>query len=206
MWCAYCGITAKTRDGLCTACLCKAVDFATGHMGSIEVNERKASVYSLYDYQGIIRQLILAAKIGRDPLALKAVTGLLVRCVAVDAIIRWADCLIPVASSFSGRLKSQYDLPAHWAWYFGKYERVQIGSAPLPFLLQKGKYRPRLKQWLLRLPGMRGAVPSHCRKVLLLDDVVTTGRTLSNTIRTLGDEVETRCLVLSASRSFVKKY
>ena len=134
------------------------------------------SVTSLFRYEGIMRDLLLNAKIKSSPAAIHALLKLLQRHskqIPVGSVI------VPAAASFWGRIRGRSDIAWLLARCLAKQRRVEFIEAPL-FL----QWRWRKQSHVRRLPSKHRAigiaVPRVQGVVLLVDDVVTSGATLRN--------------------------
>jgi predicted amidophosphoribosyltransferase len=101
---------------------------------------------SLYRYEGLVRHLVLRAKVHGDRAALAFLVTLVVfgRAKAVAAAASWADAVIPAPSSLWGRLRGRLDLAYHMAAAV-----AALGGRPLlsaPFLLHWRLRKQALQQ------------------------------------------------------------
>jgi ComF family protein len=131
-------------------------------------------------YAGVVRDLVLQLKFGRDPHPATALGEVLAGCLAASGFAREADSLVPVPLS-RRRLRERG---------FNQAERIArvVGprlGIPVIELLSRPVHRPPQADLGAddRARNVRGAFRASDgafgRAVLVLDDVITTGHTMA---------------------------
>ena len=152
----------------------------------------------LYRYEGLMRDLVWRAKIKDDHRALDLLLhcGLLPKALAWG---HWADLIIAAPSSLWGRLRGRLDVAYHLAHSVGRHVQKPVFPAPwhLYWRLSKNAQkrlserhsgeqgsspstweRRHLGAWSRRLPVSPDPGGASCVRILVVDDVLTTGSTL----------------------------
>lgn len=198
MWCTACaghdGLEAvATRVNLCLWC--------REELAGLKV-EPSARRPGLYKYEGIMRGLVLRAKVQADGAALRVLLHLFRARAPVGGYIA-----VPCPSSMWGRMRGRVDVAAFLA-----HEVGEVASAPwdLFWRLRKRTRTPSrsandalVEPGWLRGPWLRRIGPTiRGRSILLVDDVCTTGHTLRS-VRTALEEAapgEIRTITLAQAR------
>ncbi len=183
MRCALC-----RSAGLSPCWLCQ-IDIATFPLRTLPRTPLGcASVSAAYEYAGAVRQLIRAAKYGHNPASL----SYLARHVAMQvppSVLRQIDCITWVPTSDRRRRARGFDQ----AETLARYVAVLVGL-PVRQLLahvpDRGSQTGRTRAERLARSNGQLFVPHNPAEVapyavLLIDDVVTTGGTLSAAARSL---------------------
>lgn len=179
----------------------------------------RAGLLSLYQYRGSVRELVLRVKVQSDHQALDLLTDLFVTRAEVGRAGAWADAVMACPSSLWGRLRGRLDvghaLGLRVARLAGK---PLLPAAPdLYWRLRKRALVPNSGRhvttappaWLRRAMGgrverWRASVLAVARdevagpRLLLVDDVVTTGQTLREVTEALPAGCRVRALTLAA--------
>ena len=151
-------------------------------------------ITGLYHYQGLVRRLILRAKIGGDLQALQLLLALVATHPARGGLLAWADGLMPCASSLWGRVRGRIDIAGQICSQQGDSSRP-ISLAPLHLhwrwrkhaLLQRRQRvhsNQELPHWLRSVSNAlcaKALANANTTKLLLIDDVVTSGDTMRRT-------------------------
>jgi len=166
-----------------------------------ETPYRFTSGSSLFSYQGIIRDLILRTKVGGDHTVLRALVDLFLEQPQSWKELDSCEHIVPVPSSFVGRIRGGIDLAyfiaRECAYYSGKKLRLAPFSSHWRiFKRSKQKQRPALQ---LNFPRRRDSIPT-----LLIDDVITTGFSLLKLAYKL-EESQCRFLTLGNAYS-IREY
>ncbi|MFK7828082.1 MAG: ComF family protein [Oligoflexales bacterium] len=130
---------------------------------------------SLYSYKGVIRDLILRTKVGRDHTLLKVLVDLFLHHPSTKRELDLCECIMPVPSSFSGRIRGSIDITYFLARECAYHWNKKLMIAPIAnhwriFKRSKQKLRSARQ---LNFPVRRDSIPT-----LLIDDVITTGFSL----------------------------
>lgn len=183
--------------GACPACLaptadddlCGACGRLVARARGLAVPDALADVPTLVAcrYAGVVRDLILRIKFGRESHPAAALGRLLARAVSDSGIARWADCVVPMP--LSGRRLRERG--------FNQAERIAAVVAPvlglpvLARLLRRPVHKPPQADLgkAERAGNVRGVFQAgdaaFGRAILLVDDVVTTGHTMAEAAFTL---------------------
>ena len=153
-----------------------------------------ADITAFYHYQGLIRRLIIRAKVGGDLPALRLLLTLVQAHPTRPALTAWSQGLMPCASSLWGRVRGRIDIASqickeqahgplqvvtaplhlHWRWrkhaMLGRHQRNH-GEQDMP---------EWFKGLSLRL-CTRTLAAAKVETLLLVDDVVTSGDTMRRT-------------------------
>jgi predicted amidophosphoribosyltransferase len=156
----------------------------------------RTSFCSLFRYEGLLRDLLLRAKVQNQPEALSALVGLCNTHTATQRAIEGVQYVMPAPSSLWGRVWGKADIP----WHVAKALCRTYGTSFLspPFALRwrwhKQAHRKRTKGFFYFthtphspfLPGL-----------LLVDDVATSGETLRRVAERLENRYRIYFLVLA---------
>jgi predicted amidophosphoribosyltransferase len=182
-----------------------------------------ADIHSLWQYRGIVRKLILRAKVYGDVPALRILLRLVGDRPEVGTLLTWADAIVAAPSSLWSRVFGRFDLAALLAQALAISSGIRIMPAPsaLYWRWRKQALRHRhdrhstdiVESWILRIRqlirghklvfGTRREKPAYRypQRILLIDDVVTSGVTLTRVARELSDKgaLVTRALTIARS-------
>lgn len=170
---------------------------------------------ALFYYEGCVRQLLLRIKVKSDFAALHLVRQLVLSASEAIELVEWADVIVPAPSSLWGRLRGRIDIAeaiafdlsvsrkrrfvsAPWQLHWRTYKRAKIKRNLRTSAMSSG----RTVQWLARAwQNYRGRL-LRGKKILLIDDISTTGLTLLETVKALEtiDPDEVRLLVVAMPR------
>jgi predicted amidophosphoribosyltransferase len=184
-------------------CLCQACaqEIWSLRLTRIPEFESRTPVQALYSYDKLIRRLIWRAKIKDDHRALDALVSFGLHPIALYEAKR-ADLIIPAPSSLWGRMRGRLDIAAHFAEALGNQTKTQVLPCPwhLHWRIKKNAQRSASERRLKKPLSIRsisekialsawcksmGQTASGARHILVVDDVVTTGTTLTQVGRCL---------------------
>ncbi|MDE3269117.1 MAG: hypothetical protein OYH77_02405 [Pseudomonadota bacterium] len=131
-------------------------------------------VSSLFRYEGVMRDLLLRAKIQNSSTASYALLKLMYRH---RQRLPAGEVIVPAAASFWGRLRGRSDIAWVLARSIAKQRRGKFMEAPLP-LHWRWRKQSHLRRAHTKHKQIRFTVPNIAVSILLVDDVVTSGATL----------------------------
>ena len=156
------------------------------------------AIQCLFRYDDIIVDLVRRAKISNDLDALKTLFDLsLASGMPQKAFLNY-DLIVPIPSSFRSRLRGRFDIPAWfceryklifgahimylpWAHYFFKPKRAGVNTDKLKNGARLNSYATSWHEH----KSLRFTSQVIGKKILLIDDVITTGFTISEAQRFL---------------------
>lgn len=159
-------------------------------------------ILSCFRYRGVVRRLILRAKVQGDHRAV----GLLTDLVLAHPLVRsWAEScevLTPSPSSLWGRARGRLDLAALIADAVAERFGKAVRAAPweLHWRVRKRALRPRGEREILVSPVVDETSAASGPRIGLFDDVVTTGQTIAWTRAALPRGAVVRALTLASAR------
>jgi predicted amidophosphoribosyltransferase len=171
----------------------------------------RAALTSLYRYHGLVRGFVIRAKVRSDHSTLDLIRDLM--CARPEALeaASWADAIMPCPSSLWSRMRGRLDLGHHLAAGLAEATGRPLITAPphlfwrvrkraqhkAPHPSQKGPQIASLAALLLTrwIKVLSANLPS---RILLVDDVVTTGFTLCEVMATLPPGCTVRALTFAA--------
>jgi predicted amidophosphoribosyltransferase len=181
---------AAREGGLCVACHARLPFYDGG------VAMPWPATRSLLRYEGAAVDLILRAKVRGDQSALRLCGTLLAAWPTARRAARAADAIVASPSSLWGRLRGRLDLAAHLAETLARLEGRPVLGAPRSQFWRIAK-RARLEGDARRTDAdsahgsrassHREAPAAATLRLLLVDDVVTTGWTLATLARALSE-------------------
>lgn len=185
-----CGICGKlNNDFLCKKCE-KLLDKQAEFKIINNLDEKKSSkLLYIFKYQGIIRKMILDYKFDEKSYLYKTFTTFLLKNQKFFKILKTYDTIVPVPISDKRKKERGYNQSLLLARQIGKEVGVPVRSGALcktKNIIAQSKLNKQQRQEnvlgayiLKRAKGLENA------KVLLLDDIYTTGSTLKECAKTL---------------------
>jgi predicted amidophosphoribosyltransferase len=155
-----------------------------------------------FRYQGLAREVVLRTKVDGDQRALALIEEALATSPPVVRLLRSSDLLMPCPSSLWGRWRGRLDIPGCAAVRLAAEHRLPLVPAP-PWLFWRWRKRalhhqadspptryspPSTKtanQWRAKLTRFGR---SEALRIVLVDDVVTSGATLAELAAALGEQ------------------
>ena len=200
--CVLCGKLLKSGEtDLCGACRADTPEYPN-HKNKLQFLDSFAAVWY---YEGNVRRSLLRYKF-RNARAYSACYGRLLAMKLLEQYPEGFDLLTWVPVSRLRRLRRGYDQVELLAKAVGG----ELGMTPVPTLKKIRNNRPqsRLKSAEERRANVLGAyrlingVPVKGRRVLLLDDILTTGATAGECARMLlsAGAKEVHCAAVAAAR------
>lgn len=178
-YCQGC-LKAATASGFCLAC--RAELHQTGH------HVKPGQVGGLFQYGKTLRRVIMRAKVKND---LHALNGLSALYTGHEDVLRAAakcDVIVPAASSLWGRIRGRFDLAQAMALNLGSETGKPVVLLPWQQYMRLTK-RAGKNRSLVIVAKKELAVKNHPKfsgqRILLIDDIITTGLTVKSTSKSL---------------------
>lgn len=174
-WCPHCGHHI-VAGGFCADCRAHLKADTQTKNGPVDLTYLPA----LYRYHGVLRSVILRAKVNNENTAYHALCDLVSCHPTVIEMALAAEVIVPAPSSLWGRIRGKYDLAQGMALAIGHAFDRPVELLPRKFYFH---YRKRAGRNLNQRDHNFTTEPSlkswQDKKVLLIDDIITTGFTLS---------------------------
>jgi len=163
------------------------------------------SVHCVGEYAGIIKELIHKFKYGRNEVLHITLGGLLVKGVSCVNIMNYIDLVVPVPLFWTKRLKRRFnqseliskELAKYYSLPHSKGNLRRIRATETQTKLTRNQRIANVKgAFNVRKPGKLTN-----KRILLVDDVMTTGMTTSECARILKENGACRVEVLVLGRS-----
>ncbi len=139
---------------------------------------------SLYAYLFLTRKLILRTKVSGDYRALSALKEVFVNHPTAIEMAADAETIVAAPSSFWGRVRGRFDLAYHLAAALSEASGKPL--SPCPGRLY-WRFKKRARQQNKEKKNLNFANTSDGAPVLIIDDIITTGYTLTQVARTYKD-------------------
>lgn len=157
--------------GFCPECLAGLPSICPADHSGIDT--------ALFVYQGQIRDLILRAKVKNQWSALQSLCSLFVCNPLVLSMVADSDVIVPAASSLWGRMRGRFDVAQSVALELSRQVGVPLELLPTSHYL-RGKKRAGQNDKETANGSIVSANQGFLdqRRVLMIDDIVTTGWTM----------------------------
>jgi len=178
--CCLCHQITTPEQRLCLSCVAALEKSRTPALALTDdvAGQTADGLVALYFYGAEVRKLILRAKIRNDLPCWLLLQEIFRRDPRAQALGRWADMIVPAPSSLWGRLRGRFDISFALSHSLAK-QAGRCLKKPPPSLYWRLRKRARLKQ-RAALPLVFGqGAEANADRVLLVDDIITTGFTLS---------------------------
>lgn len=200
--CVFCGCLLETgQDAACDSCLNDVTVFRYPDKEIPGVTEWTA----VWHYDELVRKAILDYKFGGKQHYSRVFGRFLAEKIAASYLGRY-DILTYVPISFRRKLKRGYDQVLLLARSAGSF----LGSEPVATLKKTRHNRAQssLEEGSLRVKNVQGVYQAKTpglvagKRILLIDDIITTGATVSECAKTLlaAGAAEVLCVAVAAGR------
>ncbi len=196
MECLFCDQKPNDSGNLCSECGAKLQSLELQGMldgGTFFVGAEMHVGMSLWAYRDLVRDAILGFKVKSRWLSGKALIQIGLQHRRIEFAVEGVDAIMSVPSSFWGRIRGRYDFAAIFAQSLSRHLGVPYVEPPRRLLGRWKKQaliardrRTNLTQklspcWDAKFfeKKTKGMVTAQRPRILLVDDVVTTARTLT---------------------------
>ena len=201
-----CGICGKfTKDFICKKCyiqLEKQAEFG------IEKNQNNNNYFQehlyIFEYQGMIRKIILNYKFNEKAYLYKTIVNFLLKNKKFFPIIKSYDTIIPVPISSKRRRERGYNQSELIAREIAKRLEIEYTKECLfktKNIVEQSKLKKEDRQ--INIQGvyqLRNPEKLENKKILLVDDIYTTGSTVNECCKILGQAKPKKIGVLTIAK------
>ena len=172
--CVYCG--KRSSHSYFQAKLCKQC------FTNLQPAKKRNSTVSLYQYNEMMRQLILNCKVHGDRLSLLCLKKLWLNSPQTTKLFGKCSFIMPAPSSLWGRLHGRIDL----AWWLTFWARQAFPLKPLsPPNYLYWSLEKQAKKKKRRSTKITRKKTSSTQSLVIVDDVITTGETLAKIAKSI---------------------
>lgn len=209
MICVLCGELVATTPVLSRFCE-KCGKLLERHQITSEYQLQGYPLVCLYRYQGIIRRLIIQAKVKGVGIALDTITDMVFHAPQVREYLDWAEVIVPAPSSLWGRFHGRLDVAGVVAVRLGQWQKRPI-YALRSWKMQKRafiaaderiieeNYRCGIFEKNEINQDDKGVVQNiFSKRILMVDDIVTSGFTMASITRQFR-RCEIKCLAFATA-------
>jgi predicted amidophosphoribosyltransferase len=153
------------------------------------VQSSSENFFHLFHYTDAVRDLILQSKVQCKYAALKMILELAEIHPFTKHILTWADVIVPVPSSFWGRLRGRYDIVACLCSKLSGTYKKELLTLRVPLYWRISKRAMTKNSSEIRNTMPKTTIPADFlneKRFLLVDDVSSTGYTLAEAAKWLG--------------------
>lgn len=179
-----------------------------------EYNLHGNSLICLYRYQGMIRRLVIQAKVQGRELALETIIDMVRNSLQVSEYLEWAEVIVPAPSSLWGRVHGRLDIAGILAERLGGQNNRPIyflrswKMQKRAFITAKERIRTENPHFILSEKneinhGDKGKIQNiFGKRILMVDDIVTSGFTMASITRQFR-QCEIKCLAFATANSVI---
>ena len=178
-----CGIC----DKLCKEDLCKKCEIKLNNMAKVKIDKYKGKNFSkhlyIFKYEGIIKERLINYKFNEKSYIYKAIVNFIIKNEKICRFFKSYDIIIPVPIHYNRKITRGYNQSALIAKKIARILNIQYESKVLFKRVNNKPQSTKNKQERINnVKGVYYTKNEHKilnKKILLLDDIFTTGSTVN---------------------------
>ena len=194
--CFYCHDSLATNGLTCEFCLASLNSQLILKINHRSTHYQPLKIFSIFSYTAQIRQLILLAKIKKSFFANYLLMEL--SRPYLSHLIKAFDVVVPAASSLFSRLRGNTDLAYNFAVIASDYYKASLLRSPYKMgwaLRKQSQCSPDQRTKKIKTAN----ISSQCGRILLIDDVTTSGNTLIHLAEHFPNALEIVAITLASA-------
>ena len=184
-----CGICDKIcKENLCTKCEIKLKNIAKIKIDKYKNKNFEKHLY-LFKYEGIIKESLIKFKFNEKPYIYKSFVNFLIKNKKICRFLKSYDIIIPVPIHYNRKVTRGYNQSALIAKEMAKYLNIEYSDKVLLKKInnkaQSTKNKEERKENVIGVYHIKNEYKIYNKKIILLDDIYTTGSTVNECAKVL---------------------
>ena len=199
-----CGICDKIcKEDLCKKCEIKLNNIAKNKVDYYKEKNFEKHLY-IFKYEGIIKERLIKFKFNEKPYIYKAFVNFLIKNEKICRFLKSYDIIIPVPIHYKRKITRGYNQSALVSSEIAKKLDIKHNEKILFKLVnnkpQSTKNKTEREENVLGVYSVRNKKLIYDKKVILVDDIYTTGSTVDECAKILKQEGVKEILVLTIAK------